>query len=102
MVLCELTMFPTDKGISVSPYVARILAHIDASGLTYQLTPMSTILEGEFDTVMAVVAICFHELEKDCERINVSMKMDFRAGTQSRMRSKIEKVQGILGKELRR
>ena len=100
MVLCEMTMFPSDKGVSVSPYVARILSIIDASGLAYQLTPMSTILEGGWDEVMRVASACFQELERDCSRISVSMKVDYRKGEESRLRSKVAKIETILGKTL--
>jgi len=39
MVLLEFSMSPLDKGVSLSPYVARSLDIIDKSGLPYQLTP---------------------------------------------------------------
>ena len=39
-VLMELAMFPTDKGDSVSAYVARIIAMFDRRDLDYRLTPM--------------------------------------------------------------
>jgi uncharacterized protein (TIGR00106 family) len=100
MVLCEFTMFPTDKGASVSPWVARLLARVDASGLPYRLTPMSTIVEGDWDAVMALVTACFRDLEGDCGRINVSLKVDYRAGTESRISAKVEKIEALLGRKL--
>jgi uncharacterized protein (TIGR00106 family) len=69
MVLLEFSIYPTDKGISVSSYVSRILDYIDKSGVTYQLTPMGTILEGEWNDVSDVVKGCFNLSEKDCQRI---------------------------------
>ena len=42
MLLLEFAMFPTTKGESVSPFVARSLDIIDKSGLPYQLTPMGS------------------------------------------------------------
>jgi uncharacterized protein (TIGR00106 family) len=101
MVLLEFAMSPGGKGESLSPYVARILDVIDRSGVAYQLTPMGTILEGEFDAVMAVVTACFRELERDCGRIAMNLKMDYRAGGESRLRSKIDKVQQHLGRTLK-
>jgi uncharacterized protein (TIGR00106 family) len=100
MTLCELTMFPTDKGISVSPYVARILDIIDRSGIAYRLTPMGTILEGEWGEVMLIVTSCFRALEADCDRINVSIKVDYRKGEDSRMSSKTDAVERQLGRSL--
>ena len=100
MVLLSFSMTPMDKGESVSKYVARISKYIDGSGITYQLTPMSTILEGEWDKVMSVITECFRLLEKDCRRISINIKIDFRAGKESRMKSKIEKIEKILDKKL--
>jgi uncharacterized protein (TIGR00106 family) len=100
MVLLEFSIYPTDKGISVSPYVSRILDNIDKSGVTYQLTPMGTILEGDWNKVMNVVSGCFNLLAEDCERITINLKVDYRKGSESRMHRKIEKVEKLLNKKL--
>ncbi len=100
MVLLEFAMTPGGKGESVSEYVARILDVIDRSGVAYQLTPMGTILEGDWDQVMGVVTACFKALESDCTRIGMNLKVDYRAGPTGRMRSKIEKVEERLGRKL--
>ena len=101
MVLLEFAMSPTGQGGSLSPSVARILDVIDRSGVRYQLTSMGTILEGEWDEVMAVVGQCFRALEPDCERIGMNLKMDWRRGTDSRLRSKIDAVEQQLGRALK-
>lgn len=101
MVLLEFAMNPPDRGQGVSAYVARILDVIDRSGVTYRLTPMGTILEGSYDDVMKVVGDCFRALEPDCPRIGMNLKMDWRAGSESRLESKIEAVEKHLGRKLR-
>ncbi len=101
MVLLEFMMSPTGKGESLSPYVARVLKVIDDSGVTYRLTPMGTILEGEWDEVMNVVRSCFFELKRDCSRIGVHLKVDYREGTESRMHSKIASLEKKIGKKLK-
>ena len=101
MVLLEFAMAPHGRGDSLSAYVARILDVIDKSGVTYQLTPMGTILEGEWDEVMGVVSACFKALQPDCTRIGMNLKVDFRAGPDSRLRSKVAKVEERLGRKLR-
>ena len=101
MVLLEFAMAPHGQGESLSAAVARILDVIDRSGVAYQLTPMGTILEGEWDDVMAVVGACFKTLQADCPRIAMNLKMDWRAGTESRLRSKIAKVEQHLGRRLK-
>lgn len=101
MVLLEFSMSPTDKGESLSQYVSKIIDYIDKSGVTYQLTPMGTILEGDWDEVMGVVTGCFKELEKECNRISVNLKVDYRKGSESRMDSKIKKVEDLAGKSFK-
>ncbi len=101
MVLLEFTMSPIGMGESLSPYVSRILDVIDRSGVNYRLTPMGTILEGEWDDVMAVVKDCFVELKKDCSRIGAYIKIDYRQGSESRMTSKIKSLESKLGKNLK-
>ena len=100
MVLLEFAMAPGGKGESVSEYVARILDVIDKSGLPYQLTPMGTILEGDWDEVMAVVTACFKALQPDCTRIGMNLKVDYRAGPGGRLKAKTEKVEQRLGRKL--
>lgn len=100
MVLLEFAMAPGGKGESVSEYVARILDVIDKSGLPYQLTPMGTILEGDWDAVMAVVTACFKALEPDCSRIGMNLKVDYRAGPAGRLKSKTARIEERLGRKL--
>ena len=100
MVLLEFSMSPSTKGDSMSPYVARSLDIIDKSGLPYQLTPMGTIIEGEWAEVMAVVGACFEAMKTDCDRIGAHIKVDYRAGPGGRLKSKVESVQQKLGRKL--
>lgn len=92
-VIVDVSIFPTDKGPSVSPYVARVLKIIKASGLPYQLTPMGTCIEGEWSTVMAVVDDCFQELKSDCSRVYISLKVDYRKGRTDGLRRKVASVE---------
>ena len=95
-VLIHFSIFPTDKGTSVSPYVAKSVRLIRESGLPYKLGPMSTAVEGEWDEVMAVVESCFRELKKDCSRIYMTLQMDYREGAVNRIEGKIKSVEAKL------
>ena len=100
MVLLEFAMAPRDKGEELVEYVSRILDIIDKSGVAYQLTPMGTILEGEWKAVMHVVEACFEELQKDCKRIGVGIKIDYREGGVKRLQGKVDAVEKQLGRKL--
>ncbi len=100
MVLLEFAMSPRDKGEELVEYVSRIIDIIDKSGVVYQLTPMGTILEGEWKDVMGVVEACFQELQKDCKRIGVGIKIDYRESGTNRLRGKVDAVEKQLGRKL--
>ncbi|MFQ5451665.1 MAG: MTH1187 family thiamine-binding protein [Nitrospinaceae bacterium] len=102
MVLLEFSMTPLDQGESVSEYVSRSLKIIDESGIDYRLNPMGTVLEGEWDEVMDVVKRCFEKMRSDCRRITCSIKIDYRAGTQGRLESKIASIESKLGKTMKK
>jgi len=86
VVLLEFSLSPLNKGESVSPYVARSLEIIDASGLDYRLHAMGTIIEGELDQVLEVLQKCFAAMAEDCDRIE----------------SKVASVEEKLGRSLRK
>ncbi|MBW2055662.1 MAG: MTH1187 family thiamine-binding protein, partial [Deltaproteobacteria bacterium] len=62
------------------------------SGLQYKLGPMGTTIEGEWDELMDVVTRCFKELKKDCTRIYMSAKVDYREQGSNRIVSKVKSV----------
>lgn len=101
-VLLEFSMSPLDKGESVGDYVARSLDIIDKSGVEYRLNPMGTVLEGEWDEVMAVVKKCYERMSQDCSRISVSIKIDARKGQTGRLSGKISSVEKRLGRPVRK
>lgn len=101
MVLLEFSITPLDKGQSVSPYVARSLEIVQASGLDYRLHAMGTIIEGELDQVLAVMQKCFAAIAADCDRVTCTAKMDFRRGHSGRLESKVRSVEEKLGRKLK-
>jgi uncharacterized protein (TIGR00106 family) len=74
MVLLEFSTTPLGKGESVSPYVARCLEVVAASGLDYRLHATGTTLEGELDQVLDVVRRCFRALQAGRDRISCSIQ----------------------------
>ena len=91
-ILLEFSMFPLDKGESVSKYVARSIDIIDKSGLDYEFGPMSTTIEGDWDEVFKVVEDCFLRMSEDCNRVICNIRVDYRKGKEGRIKSKVESV----------
>lgn len=101
MLLAEFSIWPMDKGESVGAYVARCVDIVDRSGLPYKLGPLGTCIEGDYDAVLAVIALCQKELERDCNRITCTIKMDWRKGKAGRLDSKVKSVIERVGREIR-
>ena len=59
-------------------------------------------MEGNLDEVLAVIRRCFEALQADCDRISCSIKIDYRKGPGGRLQSKVQKVQSLLGRALKR
>lgn len=101
MALLEFSITPMDKGQSVSPYVARCLEIVDASGLDYRLHAMGTVVEGEIPDVLGLMQRCVEELAKDCDRVTCTAKLDYRKGATGSLAAKVKSVEDHLGRSLK-
>ncbi|WP_047154113.1 MTH1187 family thiamine-binding protein [Aneurinibacillus tyrosinisolvens] len=101
MAIVEVTIVPIGTGSpGVSEYVAdvhRILEQA-AEPVSYQMTPMSTIIEGDLDDILAVIRR-MHErpFEKGALRVSTSIKIDERRDKAASMKQKLESVNEKLG-----
>ncbi len=102
MTLMEFSMIPLDKGPSFSSYVARLLDIVEASGLDYRLNPMGTVVEGDWDELLELLTRCFRELEKDSNRISLTVKFDHRKGVRGALDTKIRSVEQKAGKTFKK
>ena len=91
-VLIDFSIFPIGKNESVSPYVSRVVNIIENSGLAYELGPMGTAVEGEWEEILTVVTACLNELKKDCNRIYMNLKVDYRKDGTNRIENKVKSV----------
>ncbi len=103
-VLLEFSMFPTSpdgrEGAGVSGYVSKVIDMIDKSGVDYQLTPMGTIVECSTMRDALDIIEKAYECLSDCERVYSSLKFDIRKNKSNRLKSKIDSVQNVLGREV--
>ncbi len=97
--LADLTIFPLDKGESVSSHVAEAVNIIKASGLDYQMGPMSTCFEGDWDEVISVARECMNAMKNHCSRVYMVLKVDYREGMDNRMKGKVDSLKKKLGGE---
>jgi uncharacterized protein (TIGR00106 family) len=102
MVVLDFSLFPLGVGESLSTHVARSLDIVDRSGVDYRCHAMGTTLEGDLDTVLAVVKQCFEAMTADCNRVECSIKIDYRKGYTGRLDGKTASVERKLGRPLRK
>jgi len=96
----EFSIFPTDKGESVSAYVSQVVDMIRSSGASYRLTPMGTLIETEeiADALAIVEKAGKILLEQDCRRVYSAIKLDIRVGKGGRITQKIESIEKRIGR----
>jgi len=103
-VLLEFSMFPTSsdgrEGASVSKEVSKIIDAIDKSGISYQLTPMGTVIEAKsIKEALGVIELAYEQVS-GCERVYSSLKFDIRKNSENRLKTKIESVKKKLNRKI--
>ncbi len=101
-MLAQFSVFPVGSEESLSKDVAKILDIIDNSGLSYQFTAMSTIVEGNWDEVMALIKQCRDAVSESHSRVYTSIVIDDRQGAKKRLTGKVEAVENILNRKLQK
>ncbi|MBW1786816.1 MAG: MTH1187 family thiamine-binding protein [Deltaproteobacteria bacterium] len=101
MALMEFSMIPLDKGASYSTYVAGSMKMIEESGLDYRMNPMGTVVEGEWDELIALLTRCYKNLEDISDRVMVTVKFDCRKGVVGALDKKIKSVEEKVGRSLK-
>ena len=93
-VLMNFAMFPTDKGVSVSFYVSKVVKKIRQSGYHNQLTAMGTLVEtSTLSEALNLIAETYKLLEDDCDRVYVNITLDVRKGGLGRIDSKVRSIE---------
>jgi len=100
-MLVEFSVVPIGSGVSISPQIARVLKIVADSGVNYKANPMGTVLEGEWDAVMAVIRKCHDAVMKDAERALTRISIDDRKGKEARIEKKLASVEQKLGMKLK-
>jgi len=95
MAIVEVTIVPLGTGTpSVSQYVADCHKVLEqATDLKVQLTPTSTVIEGELDLILETIRK-MHEtpFERDAQRVMTMIRIDDRRDKEQTMAGKIKAV----------
>lgn len=95
-MMVELSILPVGKETHLSKYVAEAVKIVHDSGLEYRLTPMGTLLIGEWAPVMEVVRRCHDAVRQHCDRVVTKIKIDDLKGPERLPEEKVKSVEKLL------
>lgn len=100
MAVVQVSVVPVGTpSPSISHHVAHCLDVLEATGLSYELTPMGTVIEGDLREILDAVAQ-MHEgtFGDDVVRVLTTVIIDDRKDKHLSMRGKVETVKRRRGK----
>ena len=96
--IMNFAIFPIDKGEHIGDYVSKVVEYIKDTGLTYQFSPMGTIVEA--DTVpelLKIVEKSYEILNPISDRIYCVMNMDHQKKKSNLIKKKTESIEKRIG-----
>jgi len=100
-MLAEVQFVTVGTGEEQKELIAKTVDIIEKSELDYQHTAMGTIIEGEWDDIMALLKKCRDSLHKDASRLVANITIDDYKGQKNRLRGNVLEVEYALGRELK-
>jgi uncharacterized protein (TIGR00106 family) len=95
-VIIAFSVTPLGVGEGVGEIVAEAVRVVRQSGLPNHTDAMFTVIEGEWDEVMAVVKDAVDAVAARAPRVSMVLKADMRAGVSNAITSKVEDLERYL------
>jgi len=100
--MIEFSILPIGEESHISQYIAAAVKVVHESGMEYRLTPMGTILIGEWEPALAVIRQCHDAVRQMSDRVMTRIKIDdFKDGARL-PEDKVKSVERILGFEAKK
>ncbi|MFO7602073.1 MAG: MTH1187 family thiamine-binding protein [Candidatus Desulfacyla sp.] len=95
-MIAQLSVYPLGEGTSVSRFVKKGVAVIEASGLPYEIGGMSTSVETpDLDTLFDLIKkVHAAHVAEGAQRLVIDLKVDDRRDTRATIESKKKSVTG--------
>lgn len=92
-VMVDVCLVPIGVGVSVSPYIAACQDIFEAAGLSHQLHPYGTVVEGEWAEVFGAIERCHVAVHgMGAPRITTTLKVGTRTDRSQTMADKVASV----------
>lgn len=95
-MLIAFSVTPLGVGEGVGEIVAEAVRVVRASGLPNQTDSMFTLIEGDWDEVMATVKSAVDAVAARAPRVSLVLKADIRPGVTDGLTSKVETIERYL------
>ena len=92
-MLVAFSVTPLGVGEAVAEYVADAVRVVRESGLPNRTDAMFTMIEGDWDEVMAVVRQAVDAVAAKAPRVSVVLKADIRPGVTSALTTKMDSLE---------
>ena len=92
-VMVDVGLVPLGVGVSVSPYIAACQRIFEEAGLSHQLHPYGTVVEGEWSAVFGAIERCHEAVHgMGAPRITTTLKVGTRTDRSQTMADKVASV----------
>lgn len=97
--IMNFAIFPIDKGAHIGEYVSKVVEYIKDCGLTYQFSPMGTIIEAPtVPELLKVVEKAYEIMDPISDRVYCVMNMDYNKNKTDLIEKKRSSVENRIGK----
>ncbi len=101
-MMVEFSVVPVSQDGSVAKYIAEAVRVVDESGLDYRVTPMGTVIRGDWDEVMAVVKAAHEKVRSMTDRVITKIYIDESKSDDPPFDEKVASVEKVIGKEIKK
>ncbi|GAB64319.1 MAG: thiamine-binding protein [Candidatus Jettenia sp.] len=94
-MIAEISVVPVGEEVDLASHVAKVVKVIHESGLDYKLNAMSTVVEGDSDSVFDLIKKCHTTMLETAQRVYTVIKLDERKDTDKKVKMIEHKVRSV-------
>lgn len=91
-MLAEFSIYPLGGTRHLSKDIAHVIQTVGESGLHFELGPLSTVIEGDWDQVLAAIHTCHRKMVEAHDRVITTITIDECKSGQHRLSEMVESV----------
>jgi uncharacterized protein (TIGR00106 family) len=91
-MLAEFSIYPVGGTSHLSKDIAHVIQTLGERGLRFELGPLSTAIEGDWDEVLAAIRACHQKMLEAHDRVVTTITIDERLGGQHCLADMVDAV----------